>query len=70
MTTKQAFENIIFRSDFHQKTHLAHSRISQYRRYIEGNTSVNFRKPTIEHMEELLLKYGAKVITEKTWDLP
>ena len=69
MNTEQAFKEIIFKSDFHIKTGLAHSRVSQYRRYFEGNTNVNYRKPTIEHMEKLLVAYGATVITEKTWQL-
>jgi hypothetical protein len=69
MTTEEAFKKIIYKSDFHEKTGLSHSRITNYRRYLEGNTSVSNRRPTMEQMEKLLLKYGAKVIHEKMWKI-
>lgn len=69
MTTEEAFKIIVFKSDFHEKTKLQHSRITNYRRYLEGNTSVSNRRPTMEQMEKLLLKYGAIIVTEKTWKL-
>lgn len=70
MNTIDAFKKIIKNSDFHAKTALPHAQISRYRRWAEGNIkSENTRRPSEEQMENLLLKYGCKIVQQKIWSL-
>lgn len=67
MNTIEAFKKIINNPDFHARTGMSYTHISRYRRWAEGKNNLNSRKPSIEQMESLLLKYGCEVIQEKKW---
>ena len=69
MNTVEIFKKIINNPDFHAKTGISYAHISRYRRWAEGNIGDNSRKPSMEQMETLLLKYGCEVIQEKKWKI-
>jgi len=67
MNTEEAFKHVIGQSDCHAKTGVSHTLISQYRRWLKDGSYRT--KPSIEKMEEMLLKYGAVVKQDKIWEL-
>jgi len=67
MNTLEIFKYIIYQANCHQRTGVDYATISLYRRWLEGATKG--RKPTIEKMEEIIVRYGATVIQDKLWKL-
>lgn len=62
--TKEAFTKMIYEKNVYQKLRVDKSTISNWKGALKGNGRYI---PTIDKMEEMLLKYGAKVKSEKVW---
>ncbi len=62
--TKEAFARILEEKNLFLKLGVDRSTVSTYKMYLREEKSISLDK-----MEEMLLKYGAKVVEEKKWDL-
>lgn len=62
--TKEAFTEMIYRRGIYKYLDVDRSTVANWKTLlVEGGI-------TIDKMEEMLLKYGATVISEKKWKLP
>ncbi len=66
--TKAAFIIMLQERGVYNKLGVDRSTVSNWKRALHGIDDRN--KPTVEKMEEMLLKAGAHVLSEKVWDLP
>lgn len=66
-STPQAFSTLIRERGIYKKLGVDRSTVSNWRRALAGYDHRNM--PSLDKMEEMLMKYGAKVINEKVWQL-
>ena len=65
--TKNAFIEMLKMENVHKVLGLSAPTVSNWRRALNGKGNM---MPTIDKMEEMLIKYGAEVATDKSWLLP
>lgn len=68
MTTKEAFEKMISNRGVYKTLGVDRSTVSVWKLSIAGK--IDRQPPTTDKMQEMLLRYGAKIIQEKVWYLP
>lgn len=60
--TKEAFLKLIFRRGIYKELNVDRSTVSNWKKGQQGLT--------LDKMEEILLRGGATVVKEKTWNIP
>jgi len=65
--TKNAFREMLKEKNVHKIVGLSAPTVSNWRRAIEGKGDM---MPTIDKMEDILIRFGAEVASEKSWMLP
>lgn len=65
--TREAFLQMLEERGVYKKIGISRSRVSNWKRALAGLDDSN--KPSIEKMEEMLERFGAKVKHEKVWQL-
>lgn len=65
--TKEAFLHMLEQRGVYKKIGMSRSRVSNWKRALTGVDESN--KPSIEKMEEMLERFGAKVKQDKVWIL-
>lgn len=66
--TKEAFLTMLQETAVYKKLGVSHSTVSNWKRSLEGVGTQ--APPTLDKMEEMLLRYGATVAREKEWKMP
>ncbi|HEX8333505.1 MAG TPA: hypothetical protein VF622_12825 [Segetibacter sp.] len=66
--TRESFIKMLKERGVSNKLGIGRSTVSNWKRAFAGLDEKNM--PTIDKMEEMLLKYGAVVQQEKVWELP
>lgn len=61
--TKEAFSKMINERGVHKKLGIEKGKVNNYRQYLKAG------KLSLDKMEEMLLKYGATIVNEKSWEL-
>jgi len=64
--TKEAFLKMLSERGVYKKLDVNRTTVSNWKRALSGEGRYI---PTIDKMEEMLLKYGAKIEQEKVWSL-
>lgn len=64
--TKEAFTAILKERGVYQKLGVSRATVSNWKRSLDG---IGAQPPTIDKMEEMLLRYGATVVREKVWEV-
>ncbi len=67
MTTKEAFIKMISNRGVYKTLGVDRSTVSVWKLSIAGK--IDRQPPTTDKMEEMLLRYGATIVTEKIWKL-
>lgn len=65
--TKQAFLKMLSEKNVCKKLKIGKATVSNWKRSL--TLDIDRNPPTLDKMEEMLLKYGAKVEKEKVWIL-
>lgn len=63
--TREAFASILEEKNVYLKLGVERATVSTYKIYLREGKRVS-----IDKMEEMLLKYGAKPVKEKVWSMP
>lgn len=66
--TREAFYQMLQVPAVHNILGISKQTVSNMRRTMEGREGRN--PPTLDKMEEMLTRYGAKVVKEKVWEVP
>ena len=66
-STRQAFITLIRERGVYKKLGVDRSTVSNWKRALAGLDHRNL--PSLDKMEEMLNRYGAKVINEKVWQV-
>ncbi len=66
-STPQAFVTLISERGIYKKLGVDRSTVSNWKRALAGQDHRNM--PSLDKMEEMLIRYGAKVINEKVWQM-
>ena len=66
-STPRAFIALISERGIYKKLGVDRSTVSNWKRAIVGQDPRNM--PSLDKMEEMLKRYGAKVINEKVWQI-
>jgi hypothetical protein len=66
--TKEAFKKLIETKGINNNLGVTRFTVSNWKRALEGRDDKNM--PTLNKMEEMLIKAGASVVKEKVWKLP
>jgi hypothetical protein len=66
-STPQAFMALINERGIYKKLGVDRSTVSNWKRALAGQDRRNM--PSLDKMEEILGRYGAKVISEKIWQI-
>ena len=66
--TKEAFLAMISERGVYNKLGVDRSTVSTWKRTMDGTDTRN-SPPSLDKMEEMLLRYGALVVKEKVWRL-
>jgi hypothetical protein len=66
-STPQAFMTLINERGVYKKLGVDRSTVSNWKRALAGQDKRNM--PSLDKMEEMLKRYGAKVLNEKVWQI-
>jgi hypothetical protein len=66
-STPQAFMTLISKRGIYKELGVDRSTVSNWKRALSGQDHRNM--PSLDKMEEILNRYGAKVIKEKVWEI-
>lgn len=66
-STPQAFITLLNERGIYKKLGVDRSTVSNWKRALTGHDRRNM--PSLDKMEEMLSKYGAKVVSEKVWQI-
>lgn len=64
-STPQAFITLLNERGIYKKLGVDRSTVSNWKRALAGHDLRNM--PSLDKMEEMLSRYGAKVVSEKIW---
>lgn len=65
--TKEAFLRMLQETAVYKELGVSHSTVANWKRSLEGVGPQ--APPTIDKMEEMLLRWGAEVVKEKVWKI-
>jgi hypothetical protein len=66
-STPQAFMVLLNERGIYKKLGVDRSTVSNWKRALAGQDCRNM--PSLDKMEEMLSRYGAKVVSEKIWQI-